>query len=77
MTLEELFEKYDKILTHRRRAATKRPRKLVNNKILNPEALSPEAYRYYAKETTGVQQNVTVTYTRNGTFIYISHSKFK
>lgn len=76
MELADLFEKIDIIERHKRRG-TKNIRKQKAHRIENPEDLSPEAFRYYTKESTGVAQHITVRLTNNKTFVYVSHSRFK
>lgn len=76
MTLDELFVKADTMTEYKHRAASKRIRK-NKSMVTNPEVLSPEAYKHFAKETAGVPQVVSVQLTRANTFVYISHSKFK
>ena len=75
MDLADLFEKSDTIVNYKERASSKRTRK-SKCKVTNIEALSPEAYKHYSKESTGVAQFVTVRMSKSGTFIYISHTKF-
>jgi len=77
MELADLFQKAEHVERHMKRAASKRIKPSTKHLIENPEILSPEAYRHYAKESTGVAQRVSVRYTRDGRFLYISHSVFK
>ena len=74
MDLKQLFERFDLVVEHNKRAESK---KVKPSKIVNPEVLSPEAFTYYRKECNGgVKQEVSVRLSKNNTFIYVSHSRF-